>query len=124
MNQSVININETTNHFYGLTWKEVQIPMRDGSYLAANLYQPDSDGQFPVLMTLCPYGKDVHFSEFAPVNPTIVKEYSQLQDKGPLLSWEAPNPEFWGCPKDMQYCVSMNAALATPQENWIYYQNP
>jgi len=95
VNQPVININETTNHFYGLTWKEVRIPMSDGSYLAANLYRPDSEGQFPVLMTMCPYGKDVHFSQFAPINPTIVKEYSHLQDKGPLLSWEAPNPEFW-----------------------------
>ncbi|MHB8076290.1 CocE/NonD family hydrolase [Desulfosporosinus fructosivorans] len=95
MNQSVININETTNHFYGLIWKEVQIPMRDGSYLAANLYQPDFPGEFPVLITICPYGKDLHFSQFAPINPTIAKEYSQLQDKGPLLSWETPNPEFW-----------------------------
>lgn len=95
MSQSVININERTNHFYALTWKEVQIPMRDGSYLAANLYQPKSDDKFPVLMTMCPYGKDVHFSQFGPTNPTIVKEYAHSQDKGPLLSWETPNPEFW-----------------------------
>jgi uncharacterized protein len=93
--QPIININETTNHFYELTWKEVQLPMRDGSYLAANLYQPDSNDRFPVLMTMGPYGKDAHFSQFAPINPTIIKEYSHLQDKGPLVSWETPNPEFW-----------------------------
>ena len=88
-------INETTNHFYQLTWREVRIPMRDGSYLAANLYQPDVPGQFPVIMSMCPYGKDLHFTEFAPANPTIKAEYAHSQDKGPLLSWEAPNPEFW-----------------------------
>lgn len=95
MIQSAINMNESTNHFYGLSWKEVQIPMRDGGYLAANLYQPDANGRYPVLMTVGPYGKDVHFPQFAPVNPTIAKEYIHLQDKGPLMSWETPNPEFW-----------------------------
>lgn len=95
MNQPNLDINERTNHFYELTWKEIQIPMRDGSYLAANLYQPKSEGRFPVIMTMCPYGKDAHFSQFAPANPTIVIEYSHSQDKGPLLSWETPNPEFW-----------------------------
>lgn len=88
-------INENTNHFYELTWKEIHIPMRDGSYLAANFYRPDSDGEFPVLLTMCPYGKDLHFTEFAPANPTIKKEYEEMQDKSPLLSWEAPDPEFW-----------------------------
>ncbi|OKP85998.1 acyl esterase [Paenibacillus helianthi] len=95
MNPLSIDINERSNHFYELTWKEVQIPMTDGNYLAANLYQPDADGVFPVIMTMCPYGKDVHFSQFAPVNPTIAIEYTHSQDKGPLLSWETPNPEFW-----------------------------
>lgn len=88
-------INETTNHFYQLIWREVRIPMRDGSHLAANLYQPDGPGQFPVIMSMCPYGKDLHFTEFAPANPTIKAEYAHSQDKGSLLSWETPNPEFW-----------------------------
>lgn len=88
-------INERTIHHYPLTWREVHIPMRDGSYLAANLYQPDADGQFPTIASLCPYGKDLHFTEFAPANPTIVPEYAHSQDKGPLISWEATDPDFW-----------------------------
>lgn len=95
MNPLPIDINERSNHFYELTWKEVKIPMRDGNYLAANLYQPNADGDFPVIMTMCPYGKDTHFSQFAPANPTVAIEYTHLQDKGPLLSWETPNPEYW-----------------------------
>lgn len=31
-------IQERTNHHYEMTWKEIHIPTRDGSYLAANLY--------------------------------------------------------------------------------------
>lgn len=88
-------IEETTNAFYQLTWSEVQIPMRDGVFLAANLYRPEGEGRFPVLVTMSPYGKDLHFTEFAPANPTIVEDYSRSQDKGPLVSWEAPNPDFW-----------------------------
>lgn len=95
MNPLPIDTNERSNHFYELTWKEVKIPMRDGNYLAANLYQPNADGDFPVIMTMCPYGKDTHFSQFAPANPTVAIEYTHLQDKGPLLSWETPNPEYW-----------------------------
>lgn len=95
MNPLPIDTNERSNHFYELTWKEVKIPMRDGNYLAANLYQPNADGDFPVIMTMCPYGKDTHFSQFAPANPTVAIEYTHSQDKGPLLSWETPNPEYW-----------------------------
>lgn len=86
---------ETTNHFYGLTWKEVTIPMRDGSFLAANLYQPDAPGRFPVILSICPYGKDLHFTEFGPNNPKIKPAYAHLQDKGPLLGWETANPDYW-----------------------------
>lgn len=95
MDKPNIDINQRTNFFYKIKWREVKIPVRDGGYLTANLYQPDAEGLFPVIMSMCPYGKDIHFSQFAPANPTIAIEYSHSQDKGPLLSWETPNPEFW-----------------------------
>ena len=40
------------------------IPMRDGAQLRANVYRPDADGRFPVLMTFGPYGKDVPLRQF------------------------------------------------------------
>ena len=88
-------VDEDTNPVHPLRWEEVRIPVRDGSYLAANLYRPDAEGRFPVIMSLSPYGKDLHFTEFAPANPTIKVEYAHSQDKGPLLAWETPNPGFW-----------------------------
>ena len=37
--------------------KNVMMPMRDGTRLAANIYKPNSDGAFPVILTRTPYGK-------------------------------------------------------------------
>src|SRR5260370_29830361 len=37
---------------------EVPAGMRDGTILRANFYRPASEGQWPVLLTRLPYGKD------------------------------------------------------------------
>jgi len=37
---------------------DVKVPMRDGVRLAANVYLPEGDGPFPVLLNRTPYGKD------------------------------------------------------------------
>ena len=44
--------------------RNVEVPMRDGARLRANIYRPDADGRFPVLMTFGPYGKDVPLRQF------------------------------------------------------------
>jgi len=38
--------------------KNVVVPMRDGVKLYANIYKPDVDGKFPVILIRLPYGKD------------------------------------------------------------------
>src|SRR5260370_33369447 len=37
---------------------DVPARMRDGTILRANVYRPASEGQWPVLLTRLPYGKD------------------------------------------------------------------
>ncbi len=37
---------------------DVPVTMRDGTVLRANIYRPARDGQWPVLLTRLPYGKD------------------------------------------------------------------
>lgn len=37
--------------------KDVQIPMRDGVRLSADIYRPNAEGKFPVILTRTPYGK-------------------------------------------------------------------
>ena len=78
--------------------KDVAVPMRDGALLRANVFRPDHPGKFPVLMTLGPYGKDVHLSQFMPEawdvlrrrHPEILKASSCK-----YLVFETPDPEMW-----------------------------
>jgi predicted acyl esterase len=78
--------------------KDVGIPMRDGASLRANVFRPEAAGRFPVIMTLGPYGKDVHLSQFMPEawealkrrHPEILKASSCK-----YLVFETPDPEIW-----------------------------
>jgi len=38
--------------------KNVAVPMRDGIKLYTNIYKPDADGKFPVILVRMPYGKN------------------------------------------------------------------
>ncbi|MBI2755883.1 MAG: CocE/NonD family hydrolase [Chloroflexi bacterium] len=69
--------------------RDVEIPVRDGAVLRANLYRPVDGTPAPVVMTFGPYGKDLHMSELH--NSAYVK----LEEQGALLNWETPNPEWW-----------------------------
>jgi predicted acyl esterase len=69
--------------------KDVSIKIRDGSVLCANVFRPADSGQFPVIMTLGPYPKDIHFSKWVP------GAYENLPEKGPYMHWETVNPEWW-----------------------------
>ena len=59
--------------------KDVRIPLRDGGYLAADVYRPDAPGPFPVLMSLSAYQKELQF----------------LPHEGPFTHQERPEPEWW-----------------------------
>ena len=78
--------------------KDVGITMRDGAVLRANVFRPEAEGRYPVLMTLGPYGKDVHLSQFMP------EAWAALQRRHPEilrassckhLAFETPDPEVW-----------------------------
>ncbi|MGH9573581.1 MAG: CocE/NonD family hydrolase [Candidatus Acidiferrales bacterium] len=45
-------------HYNVTVRHNVAVPMRDGVSLRADVYWPDADGTFPVLMTRTPYNKD------------------------------------------------------------------
>jgi uncharacterized protein len=70
----------------------VDIPVRDGSVLRANVYRPVAAGTFPVIMSLGPYGKDRHLADRA---PQLARELGG----GPFINWETPDPQSW-VPKD------------------------
>lgn len=68
--------------------RDVDIPARDGQPLRANVYRPVADGQYPVIMTLGPYGKDRHWADRN-------QQHARDLGGGPFVNWETPNPETW-----------------------------
>ena len=65
--------------------KDVEIPMRDGARLKADIIRPDDASRFPAIMNLGPYHKDKLW-----VPPENLEE-----KPNPLMNWETINPEWW-----------------------------
>ncbi len=68
--------------------RDVTIPVREGEPLMANVYRPVEPGQYPVLLTHGPYGKDRHWADRD-------QQHSRDLGGGPFVNWETPNPETW-----------------------------
>ena len=68
---------------------DVRIPMRDGHALVADVFRPHASGNYPVIVTVGPYGKDLLFHEF---NPEV---YAKCPNKSPYMVWETPDPAWW-----------------------------
>jgi predicted acyl esterase len=50
--------NEVRRHALGiLRFRDVRIPLKNGSYVLANVFRPAKDGQFPVIMNCGVYGR-------------------------------------------------------------------
>jgi len=43
--------------------RDLPIPMDDGIVLRADLFRPEGEGQFPVVMTMGPYAKGLRYQE-------------------------------------------------------------
>ena len=77
---------------------DVSIPMDDGIVLRADVFRPDADGRFPVIMTHGPYAKGLSFQEGFPW------AWSNLEAEHPdalagssnrYQNWETVDPEKW-----------------------------
>lgn len=45
--------------------KNVSIPLAaDGTVIRCNVYRPQAEGKYPVLVTYGPYGKDIYYGEY------------------------------------------------------------
>jgi predicted acyl esterase len=71
---------------YGLLIeKDVDVAMRDGAQLKADVFRPDDSGKFPAILNLGPYQKDKLW-----VPPNTLEE-----KPNPYMNWETVNPEWW-----------------------------
>src|SRR5689334_20490715 len=65
--------------------KDVDVPMRDGARLKADVFRPDDGGKFPAILNLGPYQKDKLW-----VPPDTLEETAT-----PHMNWETVTPEWW-----------------------------
>jgi len=63
------------------------VPTRDGSSILVNVYRPDGHVPVPVIASMSPYGKDVHWPERYPL-------YDLVPNNDHMV-WETPDPEWW-----------------------------
>ncbi|HEY8360772.1 MAG TPA: CocE/NonD family hydrolase, partial [Ramlibacter sp.] len=77
---------------------DVEIGMSDGSVVRADIFRPDGEGPFPVLMSHGPYAKGLHFSEGFPMQwKGLTSEHPEVLrgSTGRYANWETVDPERW-----------------------------
>ncbi len=57
----------------------VYVSMRDGVRLAVDIFRPDSDGKFPALVAICPYGKEIQSMKLPPQPSHSVLLYGSIE---------------------------------------------
>ena len=65
--------------------KDLEIPMRDGARLKADLFRPKSGGRFPAILNIGAYQKDKVW-----IPPPDLEEAPN-----PYMNWETVNPLWW-----------------------------
>lgn len=77
---------------------DVEIATSDGSVLRADVFRPDGEGPFPVLMSCGPYAKGLHFGEGFPMQwKGLTSDYPEVLrgSTGRYANWETADPERW-----------------------------
>jgi putative CocE/NonD family hydrolase len=80
-----IEVKPTASAYKLLIEKDVDVPMRDGTRLKADVFRPDDGGKFPAILNLGPYQKDKLW-----VPPAALEEKAT-----PSMNWETVTPEWW-----------------------------
>ncbi len=65
--------------------KDLDVPMRDGARLKADVFRPDAAGKFPAILNLGPYQKDKLW-----IVPDTLAEPGN-----DWMNWETINPKWW-----------------------------
>ena len=77
---------------------DVEIPMDDGVVMRADVFRPDDDGNYPVILSYGPYAKGLAFQEI------YLDQWNRMVDAHPDVAagstnkyqnWEVVDPEKW-----------------------------
>lgn len=78
--------------------RDVSIPTSDGITLKADVFRPKDGKPAPVIMTLGPYGKGVHYKDgYAPQWEWLIKTHPDILPGSTrsFMTWETVDPEIW-----------------------------
>lgn len=104
---------------------DVPISMDDGFVLRADVFRPDEDGQYPVLLTYGPYAKGLAFQEGYP------SAWDRMAEKHPDVTagstnkyqnWEVVDPEKWV--PDGYVCVRVDSRGCGRSPGYIQHFSP
>jgi predicted acyl esterase len=78
---------------------DIEVAVRDGTILRVNVFRPERDGSYPVMMCAHPYGKD-RLPTRSPSGYRPPPQYRMIrQPKRVTFSawttWESPDPAYW-----------------------------
>ena len=77
---------------------DYSIKMDDGLALRADIFRPEADGQYPVILTYGPYAKGLSFQEGYPSAwNRMVEQHPDVTagSSNKYQAWELPDPEKW-----------------------------
>jgi predicted acyl esterase len=77
---------------------DMPIKMEDGLVLRCDIYRPIADGKYPVIMTLGPYGKWLHFGDLYKdqwVRMCADQPDVPTDSTNKYQCWEVADPEKW-----------------------------
>lgn len=77
---------------------DVPIPMDDGNELRANVFLPEEEGAYPVVMCMTDYAKDLPFAQgYADAWAAVLAAAPEAGEgtSTKYISFEAPDPEKW-----------------------------
>jgi putative CocE/NonD family hydrolase len=89
---------ETSRYAQMRIHRNIDVPMRDGLVLKANVYLPNAVDRCPVVMNFGPYGKDIHLANYMrTVWNTCEQRYPEILAASSCryVTWEAADPEVW-----------------------------
>jgi predicted acyl esterase len=79
--------------------KDVEVAVRDGTILRVNVFRPERDGRYPIIMCAHPYGKD-RMPGRGTFGYRPPPQYRMIRQPKPITfsawtTWESPDPAYW-----------------------------
>jgi predicted acyl esterase len=104
---------------------DVPIEMEDGLVLRGDIFRPDDDGKYPVILTYGPYAKGLSFQEGYPSAwNRMVEEHPDVAagSTNKYQSWEVVDPEKWV--PDGYVCVRVDSRGCGRSPGYVDHFSP